>query len=275
MKTCLTIAGSDCTGGAGVQADLKAFSAHGLFGMSVIVSVVAENTHVVKSVFDMSPEAIRDQIECVMTDIPPDAVKVGMLSSVACMEAVAEGLERYRPAQVVVDPVMIAKHGAALMQPDALETFRRRIYPLASLLTPNIPEAETLLGCKIETLQDMKTAAWALADASGAAVLVKGGHFEGAPVDVLYDGAAFSTFTTERIDTKNTHGTGCTLSSAIASNLALGHSMAESVARAKAYVTTAIRHAMNLGHGNGPTHHFYRLYREGLAWLETPEEVAQ
>lgn len=272
MKTCLTIAGSDCSGGAGLQADLKTFAAHGHFGMSVVVSVVAENTHEVRSVFDMSPVAIRDQIDCVMTDIPPDAIKVGMLSSNECMLAVADGLAAYHTANVVVDPVMIAKHGAALMQSDALATFRSRIYPLASLLTPNIPEAETLLERNIHDVEDMKDAAKALAEAAQSAVLVKGGHFDGEPLDVLFDGSNITTYTTQRIHTKNTHGTGCTLSSAIASQLAHGVPMAKAVHAAKAYVTTAIRHAMDLGAGNGPTHHFYRLYEEGLDWLNTPLE---
>lgn len=268
MLTCLTIAGSDCSGGAGIQADLKTFSAHGLFGMSVVVSVVAENTATVTSVMDVSPEVIRDQMDCVFTDIPPNAVKVGMLSTEACMQAVADGLRAYNPPHVVIDPVMVAKNGSPLMQPESIEAFQRIVLPLASLLTPNIPEAEVLLGVKINTEEDMREAAQALSEKTAGSVLVKGGHRVGDAVDILFDGKTCHRFQTERIDTKNTHGTGCTLSSAIASNLALGHSEAEAVRRAKDYVTTAIRHSLELGKGNGPTHHFYRLYNEGLAWLE-------
>ncbi len=268
MRTCLTIAGSDCSGGAGIQADLKTFSAHGLFGMSVVVSVVAENTATVTSVMDVSPKVIRDQMDCVFTDIPPDAVKIGMLSTEACMQAVADGLLAYKPSHVVIDPVMVAKNGSPLMQPESIAAFQQIILPLASLLTPNIPEAEVLLDRKIESEEDMRAAAQDLSAKTGGSVLIKGGHRVGDAVDILFDGKSLHCFQTERIDTKNTHGTGCTLSSAIASNLALGYDEAEAVRRAKAYVTTAIRHSLELGKGNGPTHHFYRLYNEGLAWLE-------
>ncbi len=264
MKRVLTIAGSDCSGGAGVQADIKTMSAHGVFAMSVIVSVVAENTARVLGVEDVSPEMIRMQLDAVYEDIGTDAVKIGMLSTPACMDAVAEKLREYRPANVVIDPVMYAKNGAPLMEPGSVEHFKEVILPLADLLTPNIPEAEALSGRKIETVGEMREAAKALCEGGCGAVLVKGGHYIGDATDVLYDGKAFHEFTTKRIHTKNTHGTGCTLSSAIASNLALGYSPAEAVERAKAYVTVAIEHALPLGHGCGPTHHFYDLYEHGL-----------
>ena len=268
MKTCLTIAGSDASGGAGIQADLKTFAAHGIYGMSVIVAVVAENTCEVRSVMDVSPQVIRDQIDCVMTDIPPDAVKIGMLSSQASMQAVADGLAAHRPKNVVIDPVMLAKDGSELMAPEALTLFKTGILPHATVFTPNIPEAEVLTGMTIRTEEDMRKAAKILLDMGAQTVLVKGGHLEGEAIDILDDGQRVYRFESARIRTKNTHGTGCTLSSAIAANLANGHSPAEAVQGAKAYITDAIAHSLALGKGNGPTHHFYRLYNEGLAWIE-------
>lgn len=261
LKTALTIAGSDCSGGAGVQADLKTFSAHGVFGMSVIVSVVAENTTRVISVEDISPKVISEQIEAVFEDIPVDAVKVGMLSSVECMHAVAEGLKNYKPAYTVIDPVMAAKGGHTLMQPNALEMMKQEILPLAYLLTPNIPETETIVGYEIKTEADIKKAAVDIHALGAKNVLIKGGHLDGDAIDYLYDGQKFLTYTAKRIQTKNTHGTGCTLSSAIAANLAQAYPLNEAVRRAKQYVTTAIEHALPLGHGHGPTNHFYELYK--------------
>ena len=236
MKRVLTIAGSDCSGGAGIQADIKTISAHGVYAMSVIVSVVAENTvHVLKKQ-DIAPEIVRAQVDAIYEDIGTDAVKIGMLPTPEVMSAVAEKLRKYCPKNVVVDPVMYAKDGTALMAPQSIETFKAEILPLADVLTPNIPEAE----------------------------LVKGGHFGGDPIDILFDGEQNISFTSRRIQTKNTHGTGCTLSSAIASNLALGYAPAEAVERAKDYMTCAIEHALELGHGAGPTNHFYSLYQSGL-----------
>lgn len=264
IKTALTIAGSDCSGGAGIQADLKTFSANGVFGMSVIVSVVAENTARVISVEDISPQMIKEQIQAVFEDMPVHAVKVGMLSSIDCMCAVAEGLKIYRPAYTVVDPVMIAKGGHALMQPDALKVLKQKIIPLAYLLTPNIPEAEAIVGSEIKTEADIKKAAITIHALGAKNVLIKGGHLDGDAIDYLYDGNEFFTYSTKRIQTKNTHGTGCTLSSAIAANLAKDYVLNEAVQRAKKYVTTAIEHALPLGHGHGPTNHFYELYKKGL-----------
>lgn len=262
MKTALTIAGSDCSGGAGIQADLKTFSAHGVFGMSAIVSVVAENTARVIQIQDVTPDMIAAQLDAVFEDIPPDAVKIGMLSTPDCMRAVAAKLREYHPANVVIDPVMYAKNGCPLMDPSAIGTLIAEIIPLADVLTPNIPEAECIAGMKIESLADARDAAVRIHALGCKAVLVKGGHALGDAEDTLYDGTAFRSFCAERIDTKNTHGTGCTLSSAIAANLARGADLGTAIENAKRYVTTAIRHALPLGKGCGPTHHFYDLYEK-------------
>ena len=263
LKKALTIAGSDCSGGAGIQADLKTFSAHGVFGMSVIVSVVAENTSRVIGIEDVSPDMIRQQIDAVFEDIQPDAVKVGMLSQPPCMEAVAEKLRQYRPKHVVIDPVMYAKNGCPLMDPGSVDRLIQTVLPLATLLTPNIPEAEKIAGCSIHSVAEMEDAARRIQAMGPKGVLVKGGHAQGDAVDVLFDGEHFHHYTAERIPTKNTHGTGCTYSSAIAANLALGLDMPAAVERAKAYVTMAIRHALAIGKGHGPTNHFYDVYVNG------------
>jgi hydroxymethylpyrimidine/phosphomethylpyrimidine kinase len=264
MKKVLTIAGSDCSGGAGIQADLKTFAAHGVYGMSVIVSVVAENTFRVIDIQDVSPGMIERQIDAVFEDIGADAVKVGMLSQPACMEAVARKLREYKPLNVVIDPVMYAKNGCPLMNPDAVDKLIACVLPLADVLTPNIPEAEKLAGMEIHSTADMERAAGRISELGVRNVLVKGGHAAGDALDVLYDGRKFSHYSVERINTKNTHGTGCTYSSAIASNLALGLDLQEAVRRAKDYVTTAIRHSLSIGKGCGPTHHFYEIYQHGL-----------
>ena len=264
IKTVLTIAGSDCSGGAGIQADLKTFSAHGVYGMSVIVSVVAENTSRVIDMQDIAPDMIEKQLDAVFEDIGANAVKVGMLSKSPCMEAVARKLREYNPSNVVIDPVMLAKNGCPLMQPEALHTLIREILPLADLLTPNIPEAEEIAGMPVRSVYDMEQAARMIAALGVKNVLIKGGHADGDALDVLLDGEAFYQFSAERIHTKNTHGTGCTYSSAIASNLALGFPLPQAVEKAKAYVTTAIQHSLSIGKGCGPTHHFYDLYQNGL-----------
>lgn len=267
MKHCLSIAGSDCSGGAGIQADLKTFSALGCFGMSVIVSVVAENTSRVISIQDISPALICDQMDAVFEDIRVDAVKVGMLSGTECMQAVAEKLRQYKPEITVIDPVMIAKGGSALMRPDALATLQQEIVPLASLLTPNIPEAKAITGMEISGIADMKEAAQKIHAMGAKSVLVKGGHLEGDAVDVLFDGSEFTLYESPRIQTKNTHGTGCTLSSALASHLAMGLELKQAVGAAKDYVTEAIRYSMEIGKGCGPTNHFYELYK-WKGWLK-------
>lgn len=261
MKHCLSIAGSDCSGGAGIQADIKTFSAHGTFGMSVITAVVAENTSAVLSTLDVPQNIISDQIDAVFQDITVHGVKVGMLSDKPAMEIVAKKLKEYQPQNVVIDPVMIAKGGFALMRPNVLSTLNEQIIPLAYLLTPNIPEAETILDKKITTIEDMKHAAKEIYRMGAKNVLIKGGHLIGDSTDILYNGAAYFTFNHKRIPTKNTHGTGCTLSSAITANLANGQSIETAVKNAKDYVTNAIRFALDIGKGHGPTNHFYDYYQ--------------
>ncbi|MDR2528183.1 MAG: bifunctional hydroxymethylpyrimidine kinase/phosphomethylpyrimidine kinase [Synergistaceae bacterium] len=266
MKKVLSIAGSDCSGGAGIQADLKTFSAHGVFGMSVVVSVVAENTSRVIGIQDVSPDMIEKQIDAVFEDIGVDAVKVGMLSGPLCMKAVAGKLRQYASANVVIDPVMYAKNGSPLMDPSAIDELIGTVIPLALVLTPNIPEAEKISGLTIVNSQDMEEAARRIHAMGCKHVLMKGGHAKNSQtaLDVLFDGKGFEYFQAPRVDTKNTHGTGCTYSSAIAANLALGLDVSEAVGEAKEYVTTAIRHSLSIGKGHGPTHHFYDLYRNGL-----------
>ena len=262
MKTVLTIAGSDCSGGAGVQADLKTMAAHGVFGMSVIVSVVAENTARVIDIQDISPRMIEEQIDAVFEDIVPDAVKIGMLSSPECMKAVAGKLAQYKPAHSVIDPVMFAKNGDPLMDPASVGALIETVLPFAEVLTPNVPEAQYLADMEIRTPEDMEEAARRIYAKGCRNVLVKGGKNIAGAVDVLFDGETCHRIEIEQIDTTSTHGTGCTLSSAIASNLALGHSVPEAVKLAKEYVTDAIRHAPGLGHGCGPLGHFCRIFSE-------------
>lgn len=265
MKKVLSIAGSDCSGGAGIQADLKTFSAHGVFGMSVIVSVVAENTSRVIDIQNVTPDMIEKQIDAVFEDIEVDAVKIGMLSTPECMKAVAAKVKQYQPENVVIDPVMYAKNGCPLMEPTAVSTLIETIIPLADVLTPNIPEAEKIADMQISTVSDMETAAKKIHSMGCKSVVVKGGHHIGNAVDVLFDGRNFYHFETARIDTINTHGTGCTFSSAIASQLAKGKSVPDAVKAAKTYVTMAIEHSLAIGKGCGPTHHFYELYQHGLS----------
>ncbi len=261
MYTALTIAGSDCSGGAGIQADLKTMSAHGIFGMSVIVAVVAENTSRVISIQDIKTQIICDQLTAVFEDIKVDAVKIGMLSCPDTINAVYNKLMEYKPKNIVVDPVMYAKNGSPLMPESSIEVLLKTIVPIATIITPNIPEAECIAGMKIQNRNDMKTACLKIYNTGVKNVLIKGGHYDGDAMDILYDGKEFYTFVTERINTKNTHGTGCTLSSSIASNLALGHSVYDSVRLAKEYVTGAIQNALDLGKGNGPTNHFWKFYK--------------
>ena len=266
MKTVLTIAGSDCSGGAGVQADLKTMAAHGVFGMSVIVSVVAENTARVIDIQDISPRMIEEQIDAVFEDIVPDAVKIGMLSSPECMKAVAGKLAQYKPAHIVIDPVMFAKNGDPLMDPASVGTLIETVLPFAEVLTPNVPEAQYLADMEIRTPEDMEEAARRIYAKGCKNVLVKGGKNIAGAVDVLFDGETCHRIEIEQIDTTSTHGTGCTLSSAIASNLALGHSVPEAVKLSKEYVTDAIRHAPGLGHGCGPLNHCRRSRRSCSRW---------
>ncbi len=268
MKNVLTIAGSDSCGGAGIQADLKTFSAQGTYGMSVITAVTVQNTQGVFGCQDIDPEIIKGQIDAIFTDIEVSAVKIGMVSRIETINAIVEKLEQYQPRNIVLDPVMISKSGFDLMQPEAKDTLIHRLLPLAYLITPNLPEAEVITGRKIETLAEMEEAAKAIYAMGPKNVLIKGGHLEGEATDLLYDGKQLLTLQSERIHTKNTHGTGCTLSSCIAANLAKGKSVEEAVRIAKDYITVAIAHALDIGKGVGPTNHFYELYNKAGIWDE-------
>lgn len=262
MKLVLTIAGSDSSGGAGIQADLKTFSAHGVFGMSVITAVTAQNTQGVWGVQDISQDIIAKQIEAVFDDIRVDAVKIGMVSQVKTIEVIAEKLRKYQPKYIIVDPVMVSKSGYHLLNPQAETTLVKELLPIATIVTPNIPEAEVITGMRIANLQDMEIASGKILEMGPQNVLLKGGHLEDDSTDILNNGQNYVYFSSPRIDTKNTHGTGCTLSSAITANLALGHSIEKSVSMAKEYITIAISHALSIGKGVGPTHHFYTLYKK-------------
>ena len=256
----MTIAGSDSGGGAGIQADLKTFSALGVYGASTLTAITAQNTVAVTAVHELPTEIIAAQIEAVITDIGVDAVKTGMLSSSAIVETVAREIRRYGIENLVVDPVMVAKSGDPLLRQEAVDSLKTRLAPLAALVTPNVPEAETLTGLKIQTDEDMREAARRIVDMGAGAVVVKGGHREGPATDLFYDGNGFTEFSAERFDTVNTHGTGCTFASAAAAGLAQGKTVLDAVAQAKEYVTEAIRNSYPLGKGHGPVHHFYNLW---------------
>ncbi|MBV5279464.1 MAG: bifunctional hydroxymethylpyrimidine kinase/phosphomethylpyrimidine kinase [Campylobacteraceae bacterium] len=262
MKHCLTIAGSDSCGGAGIQADLKAFSAHGTYGMSVITAVTAQNTKGVFDVQDINPSVIAHQIEAIFDDIEVHAVKIGMVSRPETIEIIASTLKKYSLPPLVIDPVMISKSGYDLLQPEAKKALIEILLPMATLITPNLPEAEVILGYAITTIEDMKKAARDLHKLGCKYVLVKGGHLVDDATDVLYDGAEFYLYESERFETINTHGTGCTISSAIAANLAKGLHVKDAVKEAKVYISNAIKHGFSIGHGVGPVHHFYELYKK-------------
>lgn len=262
MKKVLTIAGSDSSGGAGIQADLKAFSAHGVFGMSVITAVTAQNTQGVLAVQDIDVDIITKQIEAIFDDISVDGMKIGMVSRSETIRAIASGLTHYKAQNIVIDPVMISKSGYYLLQKDAVDALVSCLLPLATVLTPNIPEAEEISGIKIQSLKDMEEAARKIHALGPRYILLKGGHLKTDATDILFDGDTFEYFVTPRIDTHNTHGTGCTLSAAIAANLARGFSVQEAVSRGKQYIHTAIEHSFSIGKGVGPVHHFYDLYKK-------------
>ena len=258
----LTIAGSDSGGGAGIQADLKTFSALGVYGASVITAVTAQDTQRVYDVVEMTPQFVASQIDAVLGDIGADAVKTGMLASAPIIDAVANRLERWSARSLVVDPVMVAKGGDKLLRDDAIQTLKERLIPLAAVLTPNIPEAEALVGGKLVSWDDIREAARELHALGAANVVIKGGHREGSVVlDLLFDGTDFHEYAAGRVDTESTHGTGCTFASAIAATLAKGDTARNAVAAAKAYVTLALQNAYPIGHGHGPVHHFYRYWR--------------
>lgn len=262
MKKALTIAGSDSGGGAGIQADIKSMSANGVFAMSVITAVTAQNTTGVQGYVDIPAEYIAMQIDSVFSDLYPDAVKTGMLSNPDTVALVSDKLGYYNVKNLVVDPVMIAKGGSPLLKQEAVDNMKRLLFPLALIITPNIPEAEFITGKKIVTGADMKEICLELHDLGVQNVLLKGGHFCGDEAnDLLFDGTDFHTFTSKRIKTKNTHGTGCTMASAIAAGLAKGFSVYDSVKAAKDYIQGAIEHAdvMGIGTGHGPVNHFWNM----------------
>lgn len=260
----LTIAGSDSGGGAGIQADIKAMEANGVFATSALAAVTAQNTETVAAAHDLPPSLVAEQIDAVATDMDVRAAKTGMLSAPAIIEAVADRVQTHSLFPFVVDPVMISKTGFKLLKDEAIGTLIDELLPLATVVTPNIHEAEHLTGQEIETVDDLASAAEALLDRGPDAVLVKGGHLAEASeaIDVLVDGETTQTFTARRIDTPHTHGTGCTYASAIAAHLAKGHDLRTAVDRAKRYVTGAIQGALPLGQGRGPTNHFFHLDAE-------------
>ncbi len=262
MKTALTIAGSDSSGGAGIQADLKTMTLNGVFAMSAVTALTAQNTTGVQGIFEVSPAFLAQQIDSVFTDIRPEAVKIGMVASVGLIEAIAERLRFYRAENVVVDPVMVATSGARLISEDAVDSLKEKLFPLAEVLTPNIPEAEVLTGMPIRSAADMEAAAAEIGRAYGCAVLCKGGHHLNDANDLLYRDGGFRWFTGKRIDNPNTHGTGCTLSSAIAANLAKGFDLDTSVERAKAFISGALGAMLDLGAGSGPMNHAFDLRGE-------------
>jgi hydroxymethylpyrimidine/phosphomethylpyrimidine kinase len=257
MVVALTIAGSDSGGGAGIQADLKTFEAHGVFGTTAITAITAQNTTGVTAVQALDPALVVAQIEAVATDLQPRAVKIGMLANADIIRAVASALTRHALQPIVLDPVMVAKGGDALLAAAAVDALRTVLLPLADVVTPNVPEAETLTGLSIRSDAGMRAAADALLALGARSVVIKGGHLDGPATDLWSDGTQTMTFSEPRIATAHTHGTGCTFSSAIAANLALGASLVDAIGKAKTYVTGAIRHAPGLGRGHGPLAHFW------------------
>lgn len=261
MRNALTIAGSDSGGGAGIQADLKTFSALGVYGTSVITAVTAQNTVGVRAVHEVPADVVAAQIDAVADDIRPDVVKTGMLSSAEIIECVASKIEEHALAPVVVDPVMVAKSRDRLLREDAVDALRERLLPLADVLTPNVPEAEALAGQTIGTDEELRQAARKILDLGPRTVVMKGGHRVGDKVtDLMFDGKEFFEFSATRVETTSTHGTGCTFASAIAAYLALGETLPDAVAKAKEYLTEAIRRAYPVGSGHGPVHHFWKLW---------------
>ncbi len=259
MKKVLTIAGSDCSGGAGIQADIKTITAHKMYAMSAITALTAQNTTGVYGVFDASPEFVGQQIDCIFTDIFPDAVKIGMVSNEKIIEMIVQKLKEYNAKNIVVDPVMISTSGSRLLNENAMETLINKLIPIADIITPNIPEAECLCGFEISSPESMIESAEKIAKAYNGYILIKGGHLSTTADDLLYHDGEITWFKEEKVDNPNTHGTGCTLSSAIACGLAEGLDMKTSVKNAKAYITGALRAGLNLGAGSGPLNHCYKL----------------
>ena len=262
MKTALTIAGSDSSGGAGIQADIKTMSANGVYAMSAVTALTAQNTTGVYGILEVTPDFLANQLDCIFTDIYPDAVKTGMVSSTALIQVIADKLIQYQAKNIVVDPVMVATSGSRLISEEAVDALKERLLPLATVLTPNIPEAEVLSGLTISDAAGMEAAARAISQRYGCAVLCKGGHQINDADDLLWQDGTAKWFRGRRIHNPNTHGTGCTLSSAIASNLAKGYDLDTAVERAKAYISGALAAMLDLGQGSGPMDHLFDLKGE-------------
>ena len=259
MKTALTIAGSDCSGGAGIQADLKTMTMNGVYAMSAITALTAQNTTGVRAIQESTPDFLKQQIDAVFEDIYPDAVKIGMVASSELIRVIADRLKYYDAKNVVIDPVMVASAGSSLMKQNAVQTLITELLPISTLVTPNIPEAQVLSGMSIQNKEDMIAAAKQIGDSYHCAVLLKGGHSINDANDLLYADGELHWFEGKRIDNPNTHGTGCTLSSAIASNLAKGFTLTESIQRAKEYISGALAAMLDLGEGSGPMNHAFDL----------------
>jgi hydroxymethylpyrimidine/phosphomethylpyrimidine kinase len=263
----LTIAGSDSGGGAGIQADLKTFASLGVYGMSAITALTAQNTTSIQAVVEIDPEFVSAQIRAVVEDMGTDAVKTGMLANAAIVSRVARDMRALRLERIVVDPVMIAKSGNRLLRQEAIDLMVQELFPLATVVTPNLEEAAALTGLRVTDLEGMREAAKRIKEFGSRYVLIKGGHLSGAPLDLLYDGRFFKEYTGIRRDTLHTHGTGCTMASAIAAGLAHGLNVEDATGRAKSFVAGAIEHGLPLGKGHGPVHHFFDFYRSaGLAF---------
>ena len=275
MRTALTIAGSDSGGGAGIQADIKTMTAHGVFAMSAVTALTAQNTTGVTGIMEVTPEFLAEQLDAIFTDIFPDAVKTGMVSSAALIEVIAAKLKEYGARNIVVDPVMVATSGAKLISEDAIGTLKTALFPLATVITPNIPELEVLSGMSVSSGEDMENAARIVHDLFGCSVLAKGGHRVNDANDLLFDGQNAVWIPGRRINNPNTHGTGCTLSSAIASNLAKGCDLKTAVTLAKAYLSGALAAMLDLGKGSGPMNHAFAIAGDysGLVNGADPEEV--
>lgn len=259
MKTALTIAGSDSSGGAGIQADIKTMTMNGVYAMSAITALTAQNTTGVSDILEVTPEFLKHQIDDIFNDIYPNAVKIGMVSSSNLIEVISDRLKNFKAKNIVVDPVMVATSGAKLIEDKAIITITKELFPLATIITPNIPEAEILSKKEIKTQDDMINASKIISEKYNVAVLCKGGHNLNDANDLLYKNGEYKWFSSKRIDNKNTHGTGCTLSSAIASNLAKGYDLESSVQRAKDYISKALEDMLNLGKGSGPLNHAFNL----------------
>jgi hydroxymethylpyrimidine/phosphomethylpyrimidine kinase len=259
MKTALSIAGSDCSGGAGIQADIKTMTMNGVYAMSAITALTAQNTMGVFAISETTPEFLKGQIDAVFEDIYPDSVKIGMVSSSELISVIAEKLKFYKAKNIVVDPVMVATSGSELMKTDAVQTLIEKLLPIATVVTPNIPEAEVLSGEKIQSKEDMMNVAKSIGDKFGCAVLLKGGHSINDANDLLYSNGTLKWFEGKRINNPNTHGTGCTLSSAIASYLAKGYSLDESIRNAKDYISGALSAMLDLGRDSGPMNHAFKF----------------